>query len=151
MTEKWGDLPMVRQWPCGRRSPLSSARWPQARAFPSQESRVMQDEKEQQEGAWKLVRLCWAGSLATRICHETSANQMGLYGSQSNIQLLNEEDLGSELTERDGLPWDGTAVLSPSPRPHTFCQASICRYQQRKEKGSIFFPWVAGSVFETLE
>lgn len=75
----------------------------------------------------------WRGSaepavLATRICRKTFANPMGLYGSQSNIQLLNEEDRGPELTERDGLPRDGTAVLFPSPRPHAFCRASFRRY-----------------------
>lgn len=35
---------------------------------------------------------------------DRSADQMVLYGSQSNIQLLNEEDLGLQLAERSGLP-----------------------------------------------
>lgn len=49
----------------------------------------------------------WCGSAEPAVWPQgsaTSANQMVLYGRQSNIQLLNEDDVGLELTERAGLP-----------------------------------------------
>lgn len=99
----------------------------------------------------------WRGSaepavLATRICRKTFANPMGLYGSQSNIQLLNEEDRGPELTRETAC--HETAPLSSFP-PHVlmlFVEHHFAGTSTGKKRAAFFFlPWVAGSVFETLE
>lgn len=118
MTEKWGDLPgqavtlwqmLTSQLSMVTTSPgFSFAGWKVCCRMKKSSSKVL----ENSSGSGELADRQWGS--------DTFANQMGLHGSQSDIQLLNEEELGPELVDNNSLSQDSTALLFPSPCPLVF-------------------------------